>query len=81
MSGVSESHAVRPAEYLVVIQVLGRTRGRERERMYRALDFGNAEIDAAIASLERAGVLTTAGRLVKASPALARLDGLDLIAV
>jgi hypothetical protein len=81
MTGIGGSDPERPAEYLVVIQVLGRARGRERERMYRALDFGPADIDAAIANLERAGVLTTAGRLVKASPALARLEHLDLIAV
>jgi hypothetical protein len=72
--------ACRP-EYLVIVQVLGRTRGRERGRMYRALDLGRAEVDAAIASLERVGVLTVGGKTVRASPALAYLENLNLIAV
>lgn len=81
MTGIRGSEPAFAAEYLVLIQVLGRKRGRERERMYRALDCGRAEVDAAIASLERAGVLTTTPRVIRASPALARLESLNLIAV
>jgi predicted transcriptional regulator len=72
---------VQAAEYLVVLQLLNRARGRERERIYDALDLDRQEIDAAIASLEKAGVLTATGRVVNASPALVRLQRLKLIGV
>jgi hypothetical protein len=52
-----------------------------RESIYRELDRGRREIDAAIANLESSGVLTVAGRTVKASDALVCLEHLDLIAV
>ncbi|HTZ87929.1 MAG TPA: hypothetical protein VMB05_14780 [Solirubrobacteraceae bacterium] len=69
-------------ERLVAIELLGRPRGRDRERMYRTLrELSHETIDEAIASLEQAGVLVTAGRTVKASSALARLERLNLIAV
>jgi hypothetical protein len=70
------------AEYLVVLEVIGRLRGRERERMYRALgDRPRTEVDAAIVSLERVGVVAVKGARVHASPALKRLNELGLIGV
>jgi len=73
---------VQSAEYLVVLEVIGRVRGRERERMYRALrGCSRGEVDAAIMSLEQAGVIAVKGARVHASPALKRLDGLGLIGV
>jgi hypothetical protein len=73
---------MQSAQYLVVIEVLNRTHGRERERMYRTLrSHARQDIDAAIASLEQAGVVTVSGQTVKASPALIRLEQLNLIAV
>jgi hypothetical protein len=73
---------VQSAEYLVVLEVLGRVRGRERERMYYALrDRTRAEVDAAIVSLEQAGVIAVKGLRVHAAPALNRLDELSLIGV
>jgi len=69
-------------ERLVAIELLGRPRGRDRERMYRTLrEFSRETIDEAIASLEQAGVLVSAGRTVKASGALERLERLNLIGV
>jgi DNA-binding MarR family transcriptional regulator len=73
---------MQPAEYLVVVQLLNRgPRGRTRESIYRALDYTRPDVDEAITTLEREGVLTSTGRLVRASAALACLDRLDLIAV
>jgi hypothetical protein len=68
-------------EYLVVLEVVGRGRGRERERMYRALRRTAADVDAAIASLEQAGVVAVKGARIHASPALERLNDLNLIGV
>jgi hypothetical protein len=68
-------------EYLVVLQVMGRVHGRERERMYRALRRTPAEVDAAIASLEQAGLVAVKGARVHPSPALERLDDLGLIGI
>jgi hypothetical protein len=69
-------------EYLVVLEVVRRARGRERERMYSALrDRSRAEIDAAIMSLEHAGLVAAEGARVHASPALRRLNELGLIGV
>jgi hypothetical protein len=68
-------------EYLVVLQVVGRTRGRERARMYRALRRTPAEVDAAIESLEHAGVVAVKGARIHPSSALKRLDDLGLIGV
>ncbi len=71
---------MQSAEYLVVIEVLNRTHGRDRERMYRAIrDHPNEDVDAAITRLEEAGVVTVNGRTIKASPALACLEQLNLI--
>jgi biotin operon repressor len=73
---------MQPAAYLVTIELLGRgPRGRSRESIYRALDQSRSDIDAAITDLEQAGVLTVAGRSIKASNALARLESLGLIAI
>jgi hypothetical protein len=73
---------VKPADYLVIVQLLNRgPRGRTKQAIYRALDYERDEIDAAIAELERDGVLTDTGRSVSASPALARLAGHNLIAL
>jgi biotin operon repressor len=52
-----------------------------RDSLYRALNYSRRDVDAAIAALERAGVLTVAGRTVRASDALTCLERLDLIAV
>jgi hypothetical protein len=73
---------MQSAEYLVTIELLGGgPRGRYRESIYRALDRSRSDIDAAIATLEREGVLTVSGRTVKASPALVSLERLGLIGV
>jgi hypothetical protein len=73
---------MQSAEYLVVLAVVGRVRGRERERMYHALrDRPRAEVDAAIESLEREGVIVVKGVRVHASPALKRLHELGLIGI
>ena len=72
---------MQDTEHLVVVQVVGRVRGRERERMYRALRRAPAEVDAAITSLEQAGVVAVKGARIHASPALKRLDELSLIGV
>lgn len=69
-------------ERLVAIELLGRPRGRDRDRMYRTLrELSRETIDEAIASLEQAGVLVIAGRTVRASGALARLERLNLIGI
>jgi hypothetical protein len=68
-------------EYLVILDVVGRRRGRERERMYRALRRRAAEDDAAIESLEQAGIIAVKGARIHASPALKRRNDLNLIGV
>ena len=73
---------MQSAQYLVVIELLNRPHGRDLERMYRTLrSHQRQDIDAAIASLREAGILSVNGQTVKASPALARLEQLNLIAV
>lgn len=73
---------MQSTEYLVVLQVVGRVRGRERERMYRALqDRSSADVDAAIAILEEAGIVAVKGAHIHASPALRRLNDLGLIGI
>jgi hypothetical protein len=73
---------MQSTEYLVVLEVVGRVRGRERERMYRALRARTvAEVDAAIARLEQAGVVAVKGARVHASAALELLNDLDLIGI
>ena len=73
---------MQSTEYLVVVGVMARVRGRERESMYRALrDRTRAEVDEAITSLEQVGVVTVKGARVHASPALTRLNDLGLIGI
>lgn len=73
---------MQKAEYLVVLAVVGRVRGRERQRLYQALrPSPRADIDAAIGRLEVAGVVAVKGERIHASPALRLLDELDLIGV
>lgn len=73
---------MQKAEYLVVVQLLNRPNGRERPRMYRALSsLTMGVIDEAIDSLQRAGVVVVKGQRVHPSPALERLEELELIAV
>ena len=50
--------------------------------MYRALNSVEpSAVDAALASLEQAGLLVATGATVRASDALERLERLDLIGV
>jgi hypothetical protein len=73
---------LQSAEYLVVIEVLNRTHGRDRERMYRALrKCAREEVDAAIDSLEQVGVVTVKGQTIQAGPALTKLGQLNLIGI
>jgi len=70
------------AERLVVLQVVGVPRGRQRSVIYTALaDIGRERVDAAIDSLQQAGVVLVVGRAVRQSTALERLDRLELICV
>jgi len=70
------------AARLVVIDLLGQARGRRRPTLYRHLrDHDRETINAAIAGLARAGVLTASGDRVLATPALACLESLGLIGV
>jgi hypothetical protein len=69
-------------ERLVVLQVAGRRRGRERERMYRALrNIDRNHVDDAIGSLTLAGVVAVKGQSVHQTAALRRVDCLGMIAV
>jgi hypothetical protein len=70
------------AERLVVIWMLTRARGRTRSALYRHLShYERAVVDTAIDGLVQAGVLTTRGEHVVATPALACLEQLKLLAV
>ncbi len=70
------------AARLVVIDILGQTRGRRRATLYRHLRGQDHEtINAAIAGLVQAGVLSTRGDLLMAAPALLCLESLQLIAI
>jgi predicted HTH transcriptional regulator len=70
------------AQRLVVIDLLGQTRGRTRSTLYRHLRGQDHEtIDTAIAGLVDAGVLAANGDRVRATAALACLESLDLIAI
>lgn len=69
-------------EKLVVLQVAGVKRGRERVRMYRALrNSPQPSVDAAIESLQSAGVVVVKGKSIHQSAALRRIDRLDLICI
>jgi hypothetical protein len=70
------------AARLVVIDLLGQTRGRRRPTLYRHLRGHDRDtINDAIARLVRDGVLTASGDLLVATPALACLESLQLIAI
>ncbi len=70
------------AESVVVLSVAGAMNGRTRERLYRSLrDIDPARIDAATASLAKAGVVVLRGKRVVQSAALERLDRLDMISI
>jgi hypothetical protein len=70
------------AEHLVVLQVAGVARGRTRKQVRRALsDLGARRVDDAIASLAAVGLVIATSRSVRQSPALARMDALDYIAI
>jgi hypothetical protein len=73
---------MQSAEYLVVVDLLTRPRGRDRERMYQALrTYDHQQVDAAIATLEQAGVVVVDGQAVVGSAALKTLEQLNLIGV
>jgi hypothetical protein len=70
------------AARLVVIDLLGQARGRRRPTLYRHLrHHDRATINAAIKELVEDGVLTASGDRLMATPALACLEALDLIAI
>jgi hypothetical protein len=70
------------AERLVVIDLLGQTRGRSCVVLYRHLGhYERTLINSAIEGLVEAGVLARAGERVIVTPALACLEQLDLIAI
>ncbi len=70
------------AARLVVIDLLGQARGRRRPTLYRHLRNHDQEtINEAIAGLVRDGVLTASGDRLMATPALACLESLHLIAI
>ena len=74
--------ALQPLEYLIVLEVAARPRGRDRERLRRSLRHHPAEaVDEAVRSLEGAGVVRATERTVRPSDALRRLDELGLINV
>jgi hypothetical protein len=70
------------AEHLLVMDVAGLRRGHERTRIYATLHpLSPSRLDAAIESLQRAGVVIVKGQRVYHSPALERIDRLDMICV
>jgi hypothetical protein len=70
------------AESLVVVGLLGVSNGRTRERLYRSLrEVDPSRIDLATARLVRAGVLDQVGGRLVQSPALERLERLDMISL
>lgn len=78
----SSSQTRDTAARLVVIDLLGQARGRRRATLYRHLRGQDRDtINAAIAGLVQAGVLTTRGDLLMAAPALVCLESLNLIAI
>jgi len=70
------------AEHLLVLDVAGLRRGHRRERIYLTLyPLSPGRIDAAIESLQRTGVVIVKGQRVLRSPALERINRLDMICV
>jgi hypothetical protein len=69
-------------EHLLVLQVAGESEGQERARVYAELrDIDRDALDGAVERLERAGVLHVCGDRLQRSPALERIDRLDMIGV
>ncbi len=69
-------------EYLIVLEVASRPRGRDRARLQRSLRDHPAEaVDEAVRSLQAAGVVSATERTIRPSQALRRLDQLGLINV
>lgn len=70
------------AEQAIVLQVLDQTSEHTRVGLQTNLkDFEAARVDAAIESLERAGVIHTDTRSLYPTAALQRLDVLGLICI
>lgn len=70
------------AEHLVILQVAGVKRGRQRERICRVLaDLGVERVDRAIASLAAVGLVDVRGRSIHQSSALERMDLLGYITI
>lgn len=70
------------AESLIVLAIAGLKSGRTRERLYRSLrHLDPVRIDAATASLVAVGLLEWRGRRLLQTPALSRIDVLDMIAI
>jgi len=73
---------MQSTEYLVVLGVVGRVRGRESASLHRALQGRTAaDVDAAVSRLEQTGIVAVKGARVYPSPALQLLDDLKLIAI
>jgi hypothetical protein len=69
-------------EGLIVVQLLGQTRGYPLTRLRAELDdLAPDWIDESIASLERAGVVTLKRTRLHMTAATRRLDALDLICI
>lgn len=67
-------------ERLVILDVLSHPQPRSRAALYRELrQVDHAQVDAAIASLERAGILRTDDDTVQASDALRRLEAIGML--
>lgn len=70
------------AESLIVIAIAGLKSGRTRERLYRSLrDIDPVRIEAATASLIAVGLLRHQGGRIIQTPALERIDRLDMISI
>jgi hypothetical protein len=78
---VDQPPVLESPERVTVIALLGRSRGRRRDSLYRTLSFSPEVIDDAIRRLEAAGLVTATARTVRASPALTLLDDLKLIGI
>jgi hypothetical protein len=68
------------AKRLVILDVLSHTRPRNRDHLYRALrQLTHEDVDEAIATLERAGVVRVAHDTVHASDALKCLEAIGML--
>lgn len=69
-------------ERVVLEVVLGHTRGRSRQVIYREFpDISPKAIDFAISSLEQAGLVRSPGSTVYATEALRRVEHLSMLAI